>query len=138
MLMLGRGYAIVPCLLWLAATGCARVDPALRPSPPPALTLITWNLDTARGDLAALVGELVRGPYVLLLQEADEAGLQRFAAREGASLFFSPVRPGVPGSRGNAIVSTLPLENPRRIDLPQERQPRSAVAAEIVLAGQRL
>jgi endonuclease/exonuclease/phosphatase family metal-dependent hydrolase len=132
------GYAIVLCLLWLAAAGCARVDPGIRPSPPPALTLITWNMDAGRGDLPALVGERVRGPYVLLLQEADETAVRQFAARDGASLFFSPVRPDVPGSRGNAIVSTLPLENTQRIDLPQERQPRSAVAADVVLGGQRL
>jgi endonuclease/exonuclease/phosphatase family metal-dependent hydrolase len=50
-------------------------------------------------------------------------------------MYFAPVREDLPGGRGNAIVSTLPLREPRRIDLPRERQPRMAVAASIDLAG---
>jgi endonuclease/exonuclease/phosphatase family metal-dependent hydrolase len=51
---------------------------------------------------------------------------------------FVPVRHDGRRVRGNALVSTVPLENARAIALPQERQPRSAAAAAIDVAGQRL
>jgi endonuclease/exonuclease/phosphatase family metal-dependent hydrolase len=49
-------------------------------------------------------------------------------------VFASPVR----GATGNAIISTIPLEDPRTIDLPRERQPRAAVVASVRVGGQPL
>lgn len=61
-----------------------------------------------------------------------------FARREGLYLFYvpsmrngSPHDEGTPEDRGNAILSTLPLEDLAAIELPVERQRRVAVAATI-------
>jgi endonuclease/exonuclease/phosphatase family metal-dependent hydrolase len=89
-----------------------------------------------RGDLSRLLDELA-GPlaapsdYVALLQEAgDEADrdVRAIAAARGLSVVFHRT----PERRiGNALVSTLPLESPRVIDLPRERQPRRALMAHV-------
>jgi endonuclease/exonuclease/phosphatase family metal-dependent hydrolase len=93
-----------------------------------------------RGALSRLIDDLEAGAltgsrtsdYVLLLQEfvdrSDDA-LIRSRTRE-LTLFTSPVR----SPMGNAIVSSVRLEEPRTIDLPRERQPRGAVVATIRLA----
>ena len=97
-----------------------------------------------RGDLARLIDDLEAGrftgapprDYVLLLQEFIDRGddsIDRSRDR-GLTLFTSPVR----GPMGNAIVSSIRLEEPRTVDLPRERQPRAAVVATIRLAGERL
>ena len=73
--------------------------------------------------------------YVLLLQEFPSRDEGRVASRTNAlTLFASPVR----GATGNAIISTIPLEDPRTIDLPRERQPRAAVIATVRVGGQEL
>ena len=95
-----------------------------------------------RGDLPHLIDDLEAGrltgapprDYVLLLQEFIDRGddaVDRTRSRH-LTLFASPVR----GPMGNAIVSTIPLEEPRTIDLPRERQPRAAVVATIRVAGE--
>jgi hypothetical protein len=69
--------------------------------------------------------------------------VQRFAD-EGFAVLYAPSmrngegdardEHGAAEDRGNAIVSTLPLEDPRVIELPLERQRRVAAAATV--AGQ--
>ena len=94
-----------------------------------------------RGDLQRLVADMEAGrltsgaprDYVLLLQEFVNHGDVPGSTR-ALTLFTRPVR----SASGNAILSTLPLENPRTIDLPRERQPRGAVAATIRLGGDTL
>jgi endonuclease/exonuclease/phosphatase family metal-dependent hydrolase len=95
-----------------------------------------------RGDLERLVADMEAGrltsgaprDYLLLLQEfvnrADVPG----SPTRALSLFTSPVR----SATGNAILSTLPLEDARTIDLPRERQPRAAVAATIRIGSDTL
>ena len=97
-----------------------------------------------RGDLSRLIDDLETGrltgaparDYVLLLQEFVERGDDAIARsrRRPLTLFASPVR----SPSGNAIISSLPLEEPRTIDLPRERQPRGAVVATIRVAGEAL
>jgi endonuclease/exonuclease/phosphatase family metal-dependent hydrolase len=112
--------------------------------------VVSWNLNAGRGDLPALVDDLAAGrlsgavplDYVLLLQEVmdrpgADAPLARIAGR-GLGSFFVPVIDTADGTRGNAIVSTLPLEDPHVIPLPRERQSRSAAAGWIRLRGERL
>lgn len=95
-----------------------------------------------RGDLPLLIDDLESGrltgtpthDYVLLLQEFIDRGddaVDRTRTRP-LTLFASPVR----GPMGNAILSTIQLEEPRTIDLPRERQPRAAVVATIRVAGE--
>lgn len=67
----------------------------------------------------------------------DSATLARIAGR-GLGSYFVPVIETADGTRGNAIVSTLPLEDPHVIPLPRERQPRSAAAGTIRLGGEQL
>ena len=64
------------------------------------------------------------------------------AERTGLALFYAPsMRNGESGGahdgedRGNAILSTLPLDDFRVIELPFERQRRVAVAASVALPG---
>ena len=64
----------------------------------------------------------------------------RVAAERGLSLLYAPsMRSGGPGDppedRGNAILSSLPLQAPRVIELPVERQRRVGVAATVQLRG---
>ena len=95
-----------------------------------------------RGDLRRLIADLEAGrltpgaprDYVLLLQEFVNGEDVPGSATRALTLFTSPVR----SATGNAILSTIPLEASRTIDLPRERQPRAAVAATIRIGGDAL
>jgi len=95
-----------------------------------------------RGDLQRLLADMEAGrltsgaprDYVLLLQEFVNRGDVPGSTTRALTRFTSPVR----NAMGNAILSTLPLEDPRTIDLPRERQPRAAVAAAIRIGGDSL
>ncbi len=108
----------------------------------PLLTVITWNMHGGRGDLRRLIADLEAGrltpgaprDYVLLLQEFVNREDVPGSATRALTLFTSPVR----SATGNAILSTIPLEASRTIDLPRERQPRAAVAATIRIGGDAL
>jgi len=105
-------------------------------------------MHAGRGDLPRFLDDFASGTltgttpgeYIALLQEDVESGDRgavSLAASRGLSTFFVPVRVGSRVS-GNAALSTLPLESPRRIELPRERQPRAASMAWITIAGERL
>jgi endonuclease/exonuclease/phosphatase family metal-dependent hydrolase len=137
--------ALLASLLTLAA--CAPPRVALRPvlagDSVPHVVVLSWNLDAGRGDLPRLVDDVASGrlsgavpaAYILLLQEAREPAVSAVAAARGLHAYFAAVR--APGA-GNAVLSTLRLDDPRTIELPRERQPRNAVAATVAIAGQRL
>jgi endonuclease/exonuclease/phosphatase family metal-dependent hydrolase len=102
-----------------------------------------------RGDLPRLVRDVASGAaigapardYVLLLQEAIEGGRHdviALARATGLSGTFIPVRTGPQQTSGNAILSTRQLLNVQGITLPQQRQPRGAIAAAILVNGHRL
>ena len=109
---------------------------------------MTWNLNAGRGDLPRLIADLESGrlagapaaEYVLLLQEATGEVVNVLEARSARKMetFFVPIWNDGRVTRGNALVSTGPLEDTRTIELPRERQPRIAVVAHITAAGQRL
>jgi endonuclease/exonuclease/phosphatase family metal-dependent hydrolase len=133
------GASLLACLL----LGCVRAAPVVVPSAAGELTVLTWNLHGRRGDLRRLIDDLEEGrltaspprEYILLLQEfVDRDGAGVGSNTRALTLFASPVR----GATGNAIVSTLALEEPRTIDLPRERQPRAAVVATIRVSGETL
>ena len=70
--------------------------------------------------------------------ENSRTDVVELARREGLHLFYvpsmrngSPHDGGVPEDRGNAVLSTLPLDDHVAIELPVERQRRVAVAATI-------
>jgi len=97
-----------------------------------------------RGELRRLLDDLEGGritgttvrDYVLLLQEFTDRGDDSLVGSRTRQLtvFSSPVR----SPFGNAIVSTIRLEEPRTVDLPRERQLRGAVAATIRVGGETL
>jgi endonuclease/exonuclease/phosphatase family metal-dependent hydrolase len=67
--------------------------------------------------------------------DSPDGDVVRFA-EEGYAVLYAPSmrngeRDGSAEDRGNAIVSTLPLSEPRLIELPLERQRRVAVVAAI-------
>lgn len=124
-------------------SGCGKTAPTANPSGAVLLSVLSWNTHGGRGDLQRLIADLEAGvligapprDYVLLLQEFPNRDEGSVGSRKHAlTLFASPVR----GATGNAIVSTIPLEDPRTIDLPRERQPRAAILAAIRVGGQEL
>jgi endonuclease/exonuclease/phosphatase family metal-dependent hydrolase len=129
-------------------SGCARMPVATIPQSPGLAAIATWNMHAGAGDLHRLMSDLeaqhLTGPTVetiVLLQEAleeDAAELQRLADERHWSMFFVPVGYDGKHTRGNAILSSRPLSQPRAIPLPRERQPRAAVAASIDLLSYRM
>lgn len=67
---------------------------------------------------------------VLLLQEASSR-----STIEGWHTYFSALRTVRGEERGNAILSSMPLDAPQAIELVQERQHRTAVMAHVRVAG---
>jgi endonuclease/exonuclease/phosphatase family metal-dependent hydrolase len=137
-----KRFAVALALI-AALFACARTARVVVPSGPPLLAILTWNMHGSRGEVNRLIADLETGvvtgasprDYVLLLQEFPSRGEGDVASRTHAlTVFASPVR----GASGNAIVSTIPLEDPRTIDLPRERQPRAAVVAMTRIGGQQL
>ena len=100
------------------------------------------------GDVARLLADLSSGrltgaapqDFVVFLQETTEPRVARLAGSKAPLLwtFFAPVRPDARSATGNAIVSTRPLSNERVIELPRERQPRTAASAMVQVAGEPL
>jgi endonuclease/exonuclease/phosphatase family metal-dependent hydrolase len=81
---------------------------------PPWAAVARWSGNGERQDVTAL---------------AEEYGLSVLYA---PSMRNGPANGGVtPEDRGNAILSTLPLQNPELFELPFERQRRVAVAARV-------
>ena len=106
-------------------------------------------MDAGRGDLPRFISDLEAGRLTpgraehvaLLLQEAvaaQTAELNELVRVRKWQLIFEPVGFDGPRTRGNAIISSRPMENQRAVSLPRERQPRGAVAASIDLAGEQV
>ena len=125
----------------MAAGACARLVPDTPSTGTPLLTVVAWNMHGGRGDLMRLLDDLAVSPlgvardYVVLLQEAsdeDRGDVRAVATARGLSVAFhrTPER-----TIGNALISTLPLESPRPIELPRERQPRRALVANVDAGG---
>jgi endonuclease/exonuclease/phosphatase family metal-dependent hydrolase len=140
-----RVTAVVAAVGLLGSTGCARARVATVSSGPALIAAITWNTHSGRGDIAHLAADLDRGAFtspaapasLFLLQEVTAAEVETLARPRGWATVFVQVRSD--GSRrGNAIVSSLPLANPRVVPLPRVRQSRAAVVARVTIAGQEL
>jgi len=136
-------------LLIAAACATTRVDIPAESASPADLAVVAWNMDAGRGDLSQLVSDLISGrltgappvDVVLLLQElVSGAGVDpgELAQARGLHAFVVPVYEIDGQVRGNAIVSTRPLNETRAIALPRERQPRMAAFATITVGTQPL
>lgn len=125
------------------------------------MTIVSWNVALDGGDVVRFVREIrsraPERPIVLLLQEAFRSGgdvppgplqaifashlggcdrereVDDVARQLGLSVYYAPsMRNGVhPEDRGNAVLSSLPLQDLTAIELPFERQRRVAVAATV-------
>jgi endonuclease/exonuclease/phosphatase family metal-dependent hydrolase len=125
------------------------VDIPAEPATAVDLAIVTWNMDAGRGDLPRLVSDLTSSrltgappvDVVLLLQESVSGvgvDASELAQARGLHVFVVPVYEIDGRVRGNAIVSTRPLHETRRIVLPKERQPRLAALAAISVRTQSL
>ena len=145
--------AAAACLIGVAlAAGCAAKTAPAVPTAPVLLAAVTWNLHEGSGDLPRLLDDLASGrltdfpirDFVVLLQEAVagsdrlQTDVEAIARARNLHLFHVPVFSSDAPARGTAILSTLPLEETRAIDLPRERQHRVTAAASITVAGRRL
>ena len=131
------------------------------------LVVLSWNVWIGRGRLSDLIGRIRPGPdaaLIVLLQEAYRADhsvparsrgragrdhltrerpqedIADAARRLGLNLRYVPSmrNGGERSDRGNAILSTLPLEATTAIELPLVLQRRVAVTASACLAGRRI
>jgi endonuclease/exonuclease/phosphatase family metal-dependent hydrolase len=131
------------------------------------LVVLSWNVWIGRGRVSDLVGRIRPGPdaaLVVLLQEAYRADhsvpgrssgragrdhltrerpqedIAHAARRLGLNLRYVPSmrNGGERSDRGNAILSTLPLEATTAVELPLVLQRRVAVTASACLAGRRI
>ena len=133
----------------LSAAACVTPPVETLPTGRLVLAVAAWNMDAGRGDLPRFIADLEAGrlttepaeDIALLLQEAvaeQSAELKALARARNWQLVFEPVGFDGRRTRGNAIISSRPLVNPRAITLPRERQPRGAVAASIEIAGEEV
>jgi endonuclease/exonuclease/phosphatase family metal-dependent hydrolase len=148
---LGPAFAGPWLLAVVISIGCAstRIATLSRPTTPADLAIITWNMDAGRGDLSRLASDLASGrltgappiDYAFLLQEAvSGVGVDAsdVAKARNLHLFLVPVYEIDGRVRGDAIVSSRPLQDTRAIALPQERQPRMAAFATLAVRNQPL
>jgi endonuclease/exonuclease/phosphatase family metal-dependent hydrolase len=77
---------------------------------------------------------------ILIAQLGPAEDIVETARALGLSLRYAPsMRNGaLPSDRGNAILSTLPLEDAHAVELPLVLQRRVAVSAAVLFAGRRL
>jgi endonuclease/exonuclease/phosphatase family metal-dependent hydrolase len=124
-----------------ALAACARLPLETPPTGTALLTVVAWNMHGDAGDLANLLDDLAAlrlaatPDYVLLLQEAPDAGRRDVRTLAGVRGLSSAFHRTPERTIGNALVSTLPLDSPRPLELPRERQPRRALIATIEAGG---
>lgn len=137
-----------------------RAEPPVEVREADALTVVTWNVALDGGDVVGFVRELrsraPERPVVLLLQEAFRGGddvpaaagrpggshlgscdttreIDHVARELGFSLYYIPsMRNGLHREdRGNAVLSSIPLDELSAIELPFERQRRVAQSVRV-------
>ena len=108
------------------------------------IKVVTYNIDFGEdieSALAELAGfEELHNPDIVLLQEMDEAGVQRMAEIMQYDFVYYPASVHKHGRNfGNAILTRWPMRNDRKIILPHRsplnRQMRISLAATITING---
>ncbi|HMD34751.1 MAG TPA: endonuclease/exonuclease/phosphatase family protein [Vicinamibacterales bacterium] len=112
-----------------------RRDLSRLPASPHVIHVVSWNMHEGRGDLDRLIATLP-SPFVLLIQEAVPAITDLARAHDLYAAYVPSMpngrgRPARYADRGNAIVSSLPLDHPAAIELPWVYQRRVAVMATV-------
>ncbi|MBA3258601.1 MAG: hypothetical protein H0T68_03930 [Gemmatimonadales bacterium] len=106
----------------------------------PDLPLVVLLQEALRADDSVPVRSNGRAARELAARVRGREDVAETAARQGLYLRYAPsMRNGPPRSdRGNAILSTLPLDDARGIELPLVLQRRVAVTAAVAVGGRRL
>jgi endonuclease/exonuclease/phosphatase family metal-dependent hydrolase len=106
----------------------------------PESPLVVLIQEAYRSDPSIPPAPSGRAGRVLLAQLGVQEDVVETAQALGLNLRYAPsMRNGVlPSDRGNAILSTLPLEDARAVELPLVLQRRVAVSATVTLGGHRL
>jgi endonuclease/exonuclease/phosphatase family metal-dependent hydrolase len=139
--MSSRVARTISAVLVVAVAACARVAPETTVAGNPVLTVVAWNMHGEAGDLPRLLDDLgaprlsPAGDYVLLLQEAPDAHGRDVRAIAAARRLTAAFQRTPEREIGNAILSTLPLDSARALELPRERQPRRALMAGVDAGG---
>jgi len=145
-----RRAAVFGAVVLLAA--CAARQPSFKARTTGrdvALSVVTWNVNKGRGELARFTEDFVAGRltptpvrnFIILLQETiegNENDAVALARSRNLYSYFDPVLATERGMSGNAIISTLPLTDVRSIPLPESRHTRKALAATIEVDGSKM
>lgn len=134
----GRGVDGLTIVSWNTALGAGDVTALFQTlrarHPDRAIVLLLQEAFRGGGDVPSAGGGLAFAGH--LRCGSSDREIKTLARSLGLSLYYVPsMRNGGPRQsdedRGNAILSTLPLENLTAIELPFERERRVAVAATI-------
>jgi endonuclease/exonuclease/phosphatase family metal-dependent hydrolase len=106
----------------------------------PELPLVVLLQEAYRSDQSIPPAPAGKAGRVLVAQLGAQEDVVETARALGLNLRYAPsMRNGVlPSDRGNAILSTLPLEDAQAVELPLVLQRRVSVSAAVTLAGHRL
>jgi endonuclease/exonuclease/phosphatase family metal-dependent hydrolase len=106
----------------------------------PGLPLLVLLQEALRADQSVPARSNGMAPRELVTRSRPREDIVETARRLRLHLVYLPsMRNAAERSdRGNAVLSTLPLENPRGIELPFILQRRVAVACSVTVAGRRL
>jgi endonuclease/exonuclease/phosphatase family metal-dependent hydrolase len=143
----GSGHLVV--LSWNVWIGRGRLREVIsriregeysRQGADPAAPLVVLVQEANRTDRSLPPAPAGRAGRVLVAQLGPQEDVVETAQALGLNLRYAPsMRNGVSQSdRGNAILSTLPLEDAHAVELPLVLQRRVAVSAAIALGGRTL
>lgn len=106
----------------------------------PESPLVVLIQEAYRSDASIPPAPAGRAGRILVAQLGAQEDVVETAQALGLNLRYAPsMRNGVlPSDRGNAILSTLPLEDARAVELPLVLQRRVAVSAAVTFGGHRL
>jgi endonuclease/exonuclease/phosphatase family metal-dependent hydrolase len=106
----------------------------------PSLPLIVMVQEAYRTDATVPALQEGRVGRVLVAGLREQEDIVETARALGLNLRYAPSMRNGPtlSDRGNAVLSSLPLESARAIELPLVLQRRVAVTASVVIAGTRL
>jgi endonuclease/exonuclease/phosphatase family metal-dependent hydrolase len=141
-----RGLVVLSWNVWIGRGRLGEVISRIRDGDfaaqgaDPDLPLVVLLQEAYRSDPSIPPAPAGKAGRVLVAQLGAQEDVVETAQALGLNLRYAPsMRNGVlPSDRGNAILSTLPLEDALAVELPLVLQRRVAVSAAVTLAGHRL
>lgn len=144
--LLPRGLIVLSWNLWIGRGRLSTVVKRIRNGDyaelgaDPDLPLVVMVQEAYRSDSSVPALQEGRVGRVLVAGLREQEDIVDAARALGLNLRYAPSMRNGPTSsdRGNALLSTLPLENAHAIELPLVLQRRVAVTASVVLGNSRL